>query len=182
MTSAARPHVVLYIAASLDGHVARPDGSFEWLDFVDRPGEDYGYHAFYDSIDAIVMGRGTYDVCTSFPSWPYPEKPSVVFTHDTSHAPRDGVEFASGAVTPVLQRLGGRGHKRVWLAGGGALARTFQAEGVLDEYVVSILPVLIGEGLPLFPSPWREESLDLVEVTSFESGLVQGTWRSRRTP
>ena len=171
-----RPQVVLYIAASLDGFIARPDGAFDWLDFVDRPGEDYGYHAFYDSIDAIVMGRGTYDVCAGFPSWPYPEKPSTVFTNSTDLAPREGAEFVSGTAPPVLDQLGARGHRRVWLAGGGALARQFQAEGVLDEYIVSILPILIGAGLPLFPGAWREELLTMASVRAYETGLVQCVW------
>jgi dihydrofolate reductase len=174
-----RPHVVLYIAASLDGFIARRDGAFDWLDFVDRPGEDYGYHAFYESVDAIAMGRGTYDICAGFPTWPYPEKPSVVFTSRTDLVPRDGVEFVSGPAAPVIDRLGARGHTRVWLAGGGVLARQFQAEGILDEYVVSTLPIIIGEGLPLFPTRWHEESLVLAGSRAFESGLVQCTWVTR---
>lgn len=174
-----RPRVSLYIASSLDGFIARPDGAFDWLDFIDRPGEDYGYHAFYATVDVLVMGRGTYDVCASFASWPYPDRPSVVFTHRTDLPPRDGVEFVSGDVAPVLEQLGARGYKRAWLVGGGALARQCQEEGVLDEYIISMLPILIGEGLPLFPGPWNEQKLSLVESRAYESGLVQGVWAAR---
>lgn len=171
-----RPRVALYIAMTLDGYIARTDGAFDWLSAVEQPGEDYGYRAFYDSVDAVVMGRGSFDVCARFSSWPYPDRPSYVFTTRGTAAAQPHVEFVSGAIAPVLEHLAAQGHRRVWLLGGGVLARAFQAEGVLDEYIISVVPMLLGSGLRMFPSPWMEERLRLVESRSYPSGLVQGTW------
>ena len=87
--------ITLYIAPTLDGYIAGPNGEVDWLSMVDQQGEDYGYAQFYDSVDALVMGRKTYDLAASVAEWPYPSKPSFVFTRQTLKPNHDDVTFVS---------------------------------------------------------------------------------------
>jgi dihydrofolate reductase len=171
------PYVTLYIATSLDGYIARADDGIDWLSIVEKEGEDYGYGAFYDSVDALIMGRRTYELVRSFSDWPYPEKQSLVFTHRDLATGRDDVEVASGDVKTVLAAMEARGYRRLWLVGGGELTRAFLQQGLIDEYIISILPILLGGGLPLFPPPGLEQRLELASAKQYPSGLVQLHYR-----
>ena len=102
--STPRPKCSVYIAASLDGFIARPDGGLDWLSMVERPGEDYGYKAFFDSVDVLVVGRKTYDVVLGFEKWPYENKRCVVVTHAPPNA-KHGEAFHSGPLPTLLARL-----------------------------------------------------------------------------
>lgn len=170
-------HVILYIACSLDGFIARRDGGIDWLSIVDREGEDYGYADFYASVDAVVMGRATYELTTSFEAWPYPGKKSVVFTRQRLRTVRDDVEFVSGDVAAVVSRLEGGGARRFWLVGGGELVTAFQRAHLIDEYIVSIIPILLGDGIPLFAPPGADAPLELLASRQYDSGLVQLHYR-----
>lgn len=165
--------LIYYVAASLDGYIARPDGSVDWLHGYDGSGDDHGYGAFYASIDGLLMGRATYLQCLAFGEWPYPDKPAVVMTrsnHLTQAAPQ--VELLHCPPSEALEALQTRGCQRVWLVGGGSLAGNFLAAGLLDEVIVSIIPHLLGAGIPLF-SVGLEQRLQLLEQRSFPSGIVQ---------
>ena len=110
----ARPRVAVYIATSVDGFIAREDGSHDWLERVQAAGEDYGYGAFMDAVGALVLGRATWDTVVGFGEWPYAGKRVVVLTHrplDASH----GEEVHAGALAPLLDRLGAEGVGRVYL-------------------------------------------------------------------
>ena len=100
----ARPQTSVFIAASLDGFIARADGQIDWLAVVERPGEDYGIKAFYDSVDTIVMGRKTYDMGLGLEPWPYTGMRCVVITSDTAKTPRHGEEFFSGDLAALFDR------------------------------------------------------------------------------
>jgi len=172
-SSSARPRCSVFIAASLDGFIARPDGALDWLARVERAGQDYGYGAFLDSVDALVMGRGTYDTVLGFDHWPYPGKRCLVLTHAPPVARRADEEFAGGALEPLLQRLAGEGVRRVYVDG-GAVIRQFLAAGLIDDLTLSVIPVLLGAGIRLFEGGGAaERGLKLIEAQPYDSGLVQ---------
>lgn len=167
-----RPRTSVFLAASLDGFIARADGAIDWLGVVDRPGEDYGAKAFFESVDTLVMGRKTYEVALGFEAWPYARMRCVVVTHDTTRASRHGETFFSGELRTLLERLGEEGAKHVYVDGGVVVAQALAA-GLVDEVTVSIVPIVLGEGTPLAPRVGRDVPLELVSHRAFESGLVQ---------
>src|SRR5262245_14744427 len=117
-----RPQCSVYIATSLDGFIARSNGGIDWLSIVERPGEDYGFKTFFDSIDTMVMGRKTYETALSFDAWHYEGKRCIVVTH-TAPAPRHGVELHAGDLEALVERLGAEGSKRVYVDGGTVIAQ-----------------------------------------------------------
>ena len=161
--------VVLYIATSLDGFIARSDGRVDWL-FTD---EDYGYSAFFETIDTLIMGRKTYEQVLSFGEWPYSGKQTYVFTHRNLKTERDDVVFVSGKPDSVLSQFKAKGFSRIWLVGGAELTTSFLRAGLVDEYIISVHPVLLGDGIPLFSSSIPEEELVLVKSTQYPRGLLQ---------
>jgi dihydrofolate reductase len=162
--------VVLFIATSLDGFIARPDGGIDWL-FSDA---DYGYAAFFDSIDTVVMGRKTYELSLSFgPPYVYEGKASYVFSRTNAGTKDEHAEFIAGSSKDFIHSLRARAGKDIWLVGGAELVRDFLAEDLIDEFVISIHPIVLGAGMPLFPADARELSLTLKNSIAFESGLVQ---------
>jgi dihydrofolate reductase len=159
----------VFIATTLDGFIARKDGRIDFLSVVEREGEDYGYARFFDSIDTLVIGRKTYEMALSFPSWPYAGKRVVVMTTQ-SRTPKYDETFFSGTATALAATL--RDRKRVYVDGGSVI-RQFLAENVLTDLTLSLLPLMIGTGVPLFGDLARDVKLELVRSQSFESGLVQ---------
>lgn len=170
--------VTLYIAASVDGYIAGPGREIDWLSVVDQPGEDYGYYQFYDSVDALVMGSKTYELPDGEAEWLYPGKPSFVFTRQDMKTNRDDVTFVSDPVENVVGRLRSQEFQHVWLVGGGELIRSFLAQGLIDEHIISFLPIILGAGIPLFPPPNPQQRLELISSRQFESGLIQAHYRS----
>jgi dihydrofolate reductase len=160
---------VVFIAVSLDGFIARPDGSLDWLDPFHN--EEHGYKAFFDSVDVVVIGRGTYDTVLAFPQWPYGEKRVIVCTSRATR-PFHGEELWSGPPRPLAERLEREGVRRVYLDG-GALIRSFFREGLVDELTLDVVPRILGTGRPLFTSGLPELPLSFLEAKPFPSGLVQ---------
>ncbi len=161
----------VFIAASLDGYIARPDGGLDWLKAVERPGEDYGYAGFAATVDALVIGRRTYDTVLGFDAWPYPGKRVIVMTHRPLVA-RHGEEPFEGSPAELVRRL--EGVRRVYVDGGDVI-RQFLAAGLIDDLTLSIIPVLLGDGVPLFGG--AAHGLRLEGTRSFDSGLVQLRYR-----
>ena len=166
-----RPRCSAFIATSLDGYIAGPGGSLDWLKIVERPGEDYGFAAFLGAVDALVLGRNTYDAVLSMGSWPYAGKRCAVLTHRPA-APRHGEMFLQGEPHEVLAGLGREGVRHVYVDG-GAVIREFLDAGLLDHLTLSILPVVLGGGIPLFASGGQERRLHLEGARTWPSGLVQ---------
>jgi dihydrofolate reductase len=165
------PTIALYIASSIDGYIARADGSIDWLDSVDGFDEDYGYQAFYDSVDALLMGSNTYTQVLGFGDWPYPGKPTYVFfSHDLPNILAD-VHIVPHDIQEMLPLI--EHHQKAWLVGGGALVKSFHQAGLIDEYIISIIPVVLGDGIALFQAPLTEQPLTLVSAQQYPSGLVQ---------
>jgi len=174
------PAVILYIAASLDGYIARADGSVDWLSVVNDDSTDYGYADFYARVDAVAMGSRTYEQVLDFDEWPYPDKRVFVFTHRSLEPVAHDVAFTDQNPTEFLSELESAGIRALWLAGGGDLVASFMEHGLIDEYIVSIIPIVLGDGIPLFKGPLPEHRLELLESTDYASGLVQLHYRSRR--
>ncbi|MCL6752898.1 dihydrofolate reductase family protein [Nostoc sp. CCCryo 231-06] len=169
--------ITLYIAASLDGYIARSDGGIDWLSILDIEGEDYGYTDFYESIDAIMLGSKTYQVGLGFDKWPYPDKKSFVFTHRHLQSDRQDVVFVSDPVKPALANIKAQGYENIWLVGGGALINSFLQHSLIDEYIISTIPIILGGGIQLFPPPSPKEKLELINSKQYSSGLLQAHYR-----
>jgi dihydrofolate reductase len=159
----------VYIAMSLDGFIARPDGSLDFLDVARVDQVEYGYKAFFASLDAIVIGRGTYDVVLGFADWPYAGKRVVVMTH-RAEAPRHGEELVAESPRAIAARLAADGVQRAYIDG-GVVIRQFLDAGLVDDMTISVMPVLIGAGIPLFGGVARE--LGFVGSQSWPTGVVQ---------
>jgi len=175
-----RPRVSVFIATSLDGFIARTDGSIDFLDCVNAPGEDYGFAAFFAQVDAVVIGRATYDTVLGFPHWPFAGKRVVVLTGKPL-TPLHGESVHAGSIAPLLRALHDEGCRHVYLDGGGAI-RHGLAENLVDDMTISTIPVLLGSGRPLFGASVPASTWDLVDVRGYASGLVQCMWRQRDLP
>ena len=167
--------VTVYIAASVDGFISTADGGVEWLEGFSAGDEDYGYHAFLDSVDAVVMGRVTYDQVRGFGDWPYAGKRSYVLSSRAldDDIPPD-VERWAGSPTGLMRHLEGSDAEGVWMMGGGRCVASFLDIGAVDEIDLCVMPVLLGQGLPLFvPRSRVELSLELLEHHAYNSGVVR---------
>ena len=166
--------VIVHIAASADGYIARADGDIEWLTSRPKPKGFYGIDAFMKTIDTLVMGRFTYEAGLRLGGTFDPRRPTFVFSRGAS--PVDvpaGVEFVNGAIEPFVERLRAQPGKDIWLMGGGDLIASFLDVQAIDEFVVSVVPVFIGDGIPLIARRPRLTQLKLQSVERFDDGLVQ---------
>lgn len=166
-----RPHCAVFVATSLDGYIALPDGSVEWLDAVRLDGEDYGFDAFFASVDTLLMGRLTWETVVRMGEWPYAGKRVVVLTHRPAEA-RHGELFRAGGPAELLAALHAEGARRVYVDGGQVIS-AFLREGLVDELTLSIIPTLLGHGIPLFRGELPRRALRLVGSRAYPSGLVQ---------
>jgi dihydrofolate reductase len=166
---------ILFIAASLDGYIAGPGGSIDWL-FHDQ---DYGYGDFYASVDTVVMGRVTYDVSRGFEADPFPGKRVIVF----SRQPRAGTgraEFTSLDPVTVVGALRQEQGGAIWIVGGSQIVVPLMRERLIDTYRIFVHPIVLGGGTPLFPAGVREAGLRCLGVQRFESGLAELTYATVR--
>ena len=169
-----------HIAVSLDGKIARPDGSVDdWL-AADYPAEGFGFDAFLAGVGAILMGCGTYDAVRRFGDWPYPGKPTVVLTtRPLDDPPLAGVEARSGDVAAVAAELEARGYRRVWIEGGGQVVRSMIAIGRIDVLEMAVIPIILGDGIPLFPQGTGELKLRLVRCETKAKGALHLVYEGR---
>jgi len=173
-----RRRVIVHIAASADGYIAGPDGDIEWLTSRPKPAGFYGINAFMKSIDTMLLGRKTYEAGLRMGAKFDSKDRTIVFSR---HAPPaevpSGVEFVTGAIGPFVSRLREEPGKDIWLMGGGELIASFLDEQAIDEFVVSVVPVFIGDGIPLIARGHRHAPLDLQSVERFDDGVVQLHYR-----
>ncbi|NWK87822.1 dihydrofolate reductase family protein [Raoultella terrigena] len=170
----------VFIAASLDGYIARQDGNIGWLLQRDDPTEDHGYMAFIADKDWIVMGRGTYEKVLAFDEWPY-DRPVLVLSRQLADTPvpealKGKVQFSRRAPKEVLDDLAAQNAHRVYIDG-GQLIQSFLREGLVADIIITTVPVLLGSGKPLFGSLPQDIDLTLLSSRSFPSGLVQSHYR-----
>lgn len=167
----------VYIATSVDGFIARENGGLDWLpDSHDvEGGEDYGYQAFIHSVDAIVMGRNTYEAVLSFDAWPYSEKPVVILSRHQVPIPKQlaaTVERMSAPPQDVVQHLAARGFGHLYIDGGKTIQGFLRAD-LIDRLIITTIPVLLGSGIPLFGALPHDIRLCHLETRQFANGLVQ---------
>jgi dihydrofolate reductase len=171
--------IIVYIATSADGFIARPDGSFDWLERP-HPKGNYGMNAFYESIDTILWGRKTCDMALDFQrkgvaGTAFDTKvKNYVFTRSPlpSAAP-EGVEFVNEPIKAFTTRLREQKGKHIWMMGGAGIIASFLDEGEIDEFMISVIPILIGEGIPLISPGRRTVPLKLISCAKFTDGVVK---------
>ena len=181
--------VTIHMAASLDGFIARKDGRVDWLEtsdeFVGGESLDAGFvEAFLKTIDCYVMGSRTYETALGFEAkglgWPYGDKPTFVLTSRNLPRRRDTVEFYSGDLAQFVNGRLRSTFRSIWFVGGGAASGACLRLGLADEVRYSILPILIGEGIPFFEKLDRDIALHLAEVKAYKSGIVALCYHVRR--
>lgn len=170
----------VFIAASLDGYIARKDGDINWLLQRDDPTEDHGYAAFIADKDWIVMGRGSYEKVLTFDEWPY-DRPVLVLSRQLTDPPvpealKGKVQFSRRTPREVIDDLAAQNAHRVYIDGGQVI-QSFLREGLVADIVITTVPVLLGSGIPLFGSLPHDIDLTLLSSRSFPSGLVQSHYR-----
>lgn len=180
--------VTIHMAASLDGFIARKDGSVDWLETSDEfaGGEtmDPGSVAtFLATIDCYVMGSRTYETALRFEAqgmgWVYGDKPTFVLTHRELPRVRDSVQFYAGDLEPFVNGRLRSAFRSIWFVGGGAVAGECLRQGLADEVRYSILPIVIGDGIPFFQELERDVPLHLAEVKAYKSGVVDLRYEMR---
>lgn len=162
--------IILYIASSLDGYIARENGDVDWLPI----NTDSGYDNFYKSIDTVIMGKKTYDQILTFGDYPYKGKKSYVFTRNDSLTKDENVEFASNVEEFSRNLVSSKGN--IWLVGGSELFSAFLEHKLVDEIILSIIPTVLGKGIPLFQNINQETNLKLIKTTEY-SGFVELTYK-----
>jgi dihydrofolate reductase len=178
------------MAASLDGFIARKDGRVDWLEtsdeFADGKKMDAAYaEAFLATIDCYVMGARSYETALGFEAkgfgWPYGDKPVFVLTHHDLPRTRDTVEFHSGDLAESVNQRLRPAFRSIWFAGGGMVSAECLRLGLANEVRYSILPILIGEGIPFFDKLDKDVPLHLAEVKAYRSGMVELRYEVTRT-
>lgn len=166
----------VFVGTSLDGFIARPNGEYDFLPA--GGGEDHGYNEFFAGVDALVIGRGTFETVLGFPSWPYGEKPVVILSSrplDLSQVRGGVVEQMAGDPAEIVDRLAARGIGHIYVDGGITIQRFLRA-GLITRLVITRVPVLIGSGIPLFGPLDADVRLRHVGTRTFPSGLVQSEY------
>ncbi|MCK9408539.1 MAG: dihydrofolate reductase family protein [Bacteriovoracaceae bacterium] len=175
-----RRKVILYIAMSLDGFIAGEDGDIGWLSCVEKPGEDYGYAEFIASVDTVILGRKTYDKVLSF-GIPYPHADKTCYIITRSNRPKEkNIIFYRDDLSSLVERLKQEDGKHIFVDGGAEIVQLMQRENLIDEYVISIMPMLLGKGIRLFKETAAQENVSLISSRAFDTGLVQLQYRTKR--
>ncbi|WP_114777384.1 dihydrofolate reductase family protein [Botryobacter ruber] len=171
--------IVLYIAASLDGYIARPDGNIDWLhdEAYTIPGEDFGYSSFLQTVDTTLMGHTTYQTVLGLDMpFPYPDKKNYVFSRNKSHQDTEFAAYVKEDAVEFLRKLKEGPGQDIWLIGGGQLNTLVLNTGLLDEIILTYIPVLLGKGIPLFAHGVQEAKMNRTTTKAFDNGFTQLTF------
>ncbi len=172
----------VYIATSLDGYIATKDGEIDWLMKIPKPdNDDYGYAEFMKNIDAIVMGRNTFEKVLTFGDWIY-EKTVLVLSNTLSSVPPElsrKVEIVQGDLKTLIGNLAKRGINNLYIDGGKVI-QGFLKEDLIDEMIITRIPVLLGDGIPLFGELDEQMKFNHLKTETFENGLVKSWYRRER--
>ena len=171
--------IIVYIATSADGYIARPDGSVDWLNRP-RTAGDYGMSEFFKSFDTIIFGRKTYDQSLKFSRKSVESNLSktknYVFTHNPPKT-KLNVTFVNEPIKEFASRLRGTPGKDIWMMGGGGIIASFLDAGELDEFIIHVIPTFIGEGIPLIAPGKRNIELNLLSTEGYKDGVVRLHYR-----
>ena len=165
--------LILYISSSVDGFISKPGDDLSFLNPMHVEGEDYGYADFVSSIDTVIMGRKTYDwVMNVVPTFPHADKEAYIITR--SERPSIGsTHFYNGDLTELIQKLKSKEGKNIYCDGGAQLVNELLKLDLIDEIIVSVVPVLLGDGVKLFQTGIPERTLKLKSVKEYQTGMVQ---------
>ncbi|MFC5270210.1 dihydrofolate reductase family protein [Adhaeribacter terreus] len=160
----------LYIATSLDCKIARPNHEIDWLPPLEE--YDYGYSEFMEGIDAIVMGYKTYEICLGLGEWAYKGKTSYVFSRNPDRTLIPEAQLITKDPVKFVQELKQTEGKTIWLLGGGEIIAMLHDAGLIDEYILAYIPVILGKGIELFPGIKKQENLTLTKHQVYENGVA----------
>jgi dihydrofolate reductase len=166
--------IIVHVAISADWYIARPDGDVGWLDRP-MPKGSYGMGAFFKTVDTILWGRKTYSKGIELgmkDAAMWPGMKNYVFSHRPPKSPLPGFEFVDEPIKLFIKRLRSERGKHIWMMGGGEIIASFLDEGEIDEFHINVIPVLIGEGLPLIAPRHRLIPLKLLSTKKFSDGVV----------
>jgi dihydrofolate reductase len=169
--------VVLALGISIDGYIARPNGDVDYL-FMPK---DYSMAPFFKTIDTSIMGRKTLEVSLKMGGTFGGSMSTYVFSRSKPPGERDGLVFTNKSPAALISQLRKRPGKNIWLMGGGELARDFLKADLVDELQIGIVPVLLGEGIPLFPAGFPQRDFELVENNTYSRGLIVVEYKRRPT-
>ncbi len=158
--------LILYVATSLDGYIARKNGSVDWLEKYEKGKEDYGYNEFLESIGTIILGNTTFKQFKA----PYPNKKCFVFSRKNT-GKFDNITYVNDNVKDFFEGLSN--DQNVWLVGGAKIASEFLKNNLIDEFIITVIPVVLGEGISLFAEGCGEHNLKLQKIKNYDSGVVQ---------
>jgi len=168
----------VFIATSLDGFIARPDGGIDWLPQDENDLEDHGYSEFFNTVDALVMGRNTYETVRRFGHWPYQDKAVFILSSGEISIPEElqgTVEQMAGSPTDIARKIEDKGYHHLYIDGGKTIQGFLEA-GLIHQLIITTIPVLIGSGIPLFGSLSEDILLVHKETRTFQNGLVQSRY------
>ncbi|MBL8209432.1 MAG: dihydrofolate reductase [Bryobacterales bacterium] len=170
--------IVLSLGMSIDGYIARRDGS---VDFLFMP-EDFSMAPFFETIDTVIMGRKTLDIAIAMNGGTFDGmgKKTYVFTHGRAAGVAADIEYVNGPVEPLARTLLAYEGKDIWLMGGGDLGRQFLQADLVDRVDIGIVPTLLGDGIPLFPGGFPQRDFDLISCNHYSRGLVTVSYLRRR--
>ena len=174
--------IKLYIASTIDGFIAREDGSLVWLEELPNPNQiDYGYSDFYATIDKVVIGRKTYEEVLGFGvDWPYEDCTTYMVTSKEDYQPKtNNTEVIHKVDQDTINRIKSAGEKDVWVIGGGLIITEFLYLGAIDKMILCVIPTILGSGIPLFPNHPKETKFNLVKAEPFETGAVILTYKKK---
>ena len=169
------PEIKLFIATSLDGFIAQPNDDLSFLKLVEKDGEDYGYVAFTSTIDTIIIGRKTYDyVVKEIGASHYDNGERDVYVVTRTERPDSGrIKFYSGSLVELIAKLNSKKGKDIYCDGGAEVINELLKNDLIDEFIISVIPVLLGNGTRLFKDGRPEQLLEFVKAKTFETGLTQ---------
>jgi len=173
---------ILYTATSLDGFIAREDGALDWLHALPNPNQiDHGYYGFYNQIDTVVMGNKTYQEVLGFDvGWPYGDCTAYIVSRNKElELPTPGTQLLHELNAEAIEQIRAKAEKDIWLVGGGQIITAFLNLSALDEMILTIIPTLLGRGIPLFPNEPLETGFELVSTSAFETGAVNLHYRKK---
>jgi len=165
--------LMLFIAMSIDGFIAKSDGDISFLSIVEQEGEDYGYNDFIKTVDTVIVGRKTYDKVISM-GYDFPHSDKEVYIITRTLRPSIGsVKFYTDSLIDLVARLKSENGKHIFVDGGAEIVNELLKDDLIDEFYISVIPVLLGDGIPLFKIGRPEIGLKLLSSKSFDKGLVQ---------
>jgi len=167
-----RPKISVYIAMSIDGYIARENGDLDWLENIpSNSNEDYGFKDFMNSVDVLILGRNTYDVVSKFDKWPYKEKRVIVISKRLKNT-RKEAELFSGDIHQLIYKLHIEGIKHIYVDGGITISKFLNAK-MVDQIIITVIPIILGNGIRLFNPIIAEQNCNLISTQSYSNGLVQ---------